>query len=145
MPKQEVIPYYNVPMHDENGKPILDLSSVRTWRAWYSQGGMTDRSREKLGHTDAGIILFRRMLKEQMDLVEDGGVPMNVFCDAEKMGDCIDLDPKMGETFYTGFDNFRNLYHKGYYKDDMDRYGPAMDLVIDLMRRVDEAGAIAKT
>jgi 5,5'-dehydrodivanillate O-demethylase oxygenase subunit len=145
VPKQEIIPYYNVPLYDESGNRILDFVLGQDFAAWDSQGSMTDRSREKLGQTDAGIILYRRMLKEQMDLVDDGGVPMNVFWDSDAMGECIDLDPIMGESFtVTGFDNFRNLYHKGYYRDDMDRYGPAMDQIVDLMRRVEEAGALAK-
>jgi hypothetical protein len=33
---------------------------------------------------------------------------------------------------------FRSNYHKGYAVDDADRYGPAMPLVIDLMRRIEE-------
>jgi 5,5'-dehydrodivanillate O-demethylase len=144
VPRQDVIPYYDVPLRDEKGEPILDYVLGQDMAAWYSQGDMTDRSREKLGETDTGIILYRRLLKEQMDLVEDGGEPMNVFRDPEQMGNCIDLDPKMGENFtVAGFDNFRNLYHKGYYRDDMDRYGSAMPLVLDLMRRVEEAGALA--
>ena len=39
------------------------------------------RDLEKLGQSDIGIILFRRMLMEQMQLMEDGGEPMNVFRD----------------------------------------------------------------
>jgi hypothetical protein len=34
-----------------------------------------------LGVTDVGIIMFRRMLEEQMQVVADGGEPMNVHRD----------------------------------------------------------------
>ena len=40
-----------------------------------------DRSKEKLGQSDVGLILFRRMLMEQVDIVEEGGDPMNTFRD----------------------------------------------------------------
>ena len=36
-----------------------------------------NRNLEKLGQSDVGLILFRRMLNEQMQIVEDGGDPMN--------------------------------------------------------------------
>ncbi|MEX2598848.1 MAG: hypothetical protein WD533_04240, partial [Dehalococcoidia bacterium] len=37
-----------------------------------------------LGESDRGVILMRRLLKEQMDVVQDGGDPMNVFRDSAK-------------------------------------------------------------
>ena len=42
---------------------------------WESQGTIADRSNETLGASDRGIILFRRMLSEQIDLVERGHDP----------------------------------------------------------------------
>jgi 5,5'-dehydrodivanillate O-demethylase oxygenase subunit len=40
-----------------------------------TQGGIADRSRECLGASDLGIVLFRRMLSEQIELVERGEEP----------------------------------------------------------------------
>ena len=37
-----------------------------------------------LGQSDRGLILYRKMLEEQVKIVEDGGEPMNVFRDAEE-------------------------------------------------------------
>ena len=34
-----------------------------------------------LGESDKGIILYRRLLREQMGIVADGGDPMNTFRD----------------------------------------------------------------
>jgi LigXa C-terminal domain like len=51
---------------------------------WYSQGGISDRSDEKLGTADKGIILYRRMLEQNARIVEDGGTPINYFTDAAK-------------------------------------------------------------
>jgi hypothetical protein len=42
---------------------------------------VTDRTTERLGATDVGIIMFRRMLDEQARIVEEGGEPMNVHRD----------------------------------------------------------------
>ncbi len=82
----EDIPVYHVPIAgvDEEGQPIwgqLDNNSGQDHFAWTSQGPRMDRSKEKLGQSDVGLILFRRMLAEQVDLVEEGGDPMNTFRD----------------------------------------------------------------
>ena len=135
--QQDVVPYYDIPLFDDKGEPILDYVLGQDLAAWWSQGEIADRSKEKLGQTDAGIILFRRLLKEQLNRIEDGGEPMNVFRDPTQ-NDIIHLDPRLDEML--GAINFRSFYHKGYYKDDVDRYGPLLEEVKDLMRRVEEAG-----
>lgn len=43
-----------------------------------------NRTREKRGESDAGVILMRRMLKEQAQIVADGGDPKCVFRDPER-------------------------------------------------------------
>ena len=42
---------------------------------WETQGAIYDRSTENLGATDRGIVMFRRMLAEQIDRVERGEDP----------------------------------------------------------------------
>ena len=84
--REDEIPVYHVPIAgvDEQGQPIwaqLDNNSGQDHFAWTSQGPRMRRDLEKLGQSDIGIILFRRMLMEQMQLMEDGGEPMNVFRD----------------------------------------------------------------
>ena len=97
---------------------------------------------------------MRRQFEEQMRIVEDGGDPMNVFRDAETMPSLIhggDWDETAGggkSSAVTGAGSalsaYRASYHKGYAIDDADRYGPAMPLVIDLMRRIEEAQEAAR-
>ncbi len=84
LPQQDVIPVYHLNIKDQSGQPILDYTLGQDLVGWWSQGTMVDRSLEKLGQSDKGVILFRRMLKEQMDIVEQGGDPMNVFRDPKK-------------------------------------------------------------
>ncbi|MCY4447268.1 MAG: Rieske 2Fe-2S domain-containing protein [Chloroflexi bacterium] len=47
--------------------------------AWPAQGPITDRTVEKLAETDRGLIMFRKMLEEQIQVVADGGDPINTF------------------------------------------------------------------
>jgi len=85
VPNQETIPHYEVPLpFDERGRvdwSKLDNNSGQDIVAWVTQGAITDRSREKLGESDKGIIMYRRMLQQQLAIVERGGEPMNVFRD----------------------------------------------------------------
>jgi 5,5'-dehydrodivanillate O-demethylase oxygenase subunit len=87
--EQESVPFYQVPMPgvDERGRPtwgLLDSNSGQDMVMWYSQGGISDRSEEKLGTADKGIILYRRMLEQNARIVEDGGEPINYFTDAAR-------------------------------------------------------------
>lgn len=85
----EDIPLYHptVPQLDENGQPRwdqLDSNSAQDPAAWITQGAIADRTREHLGRSDKGIIVFRQMLEENIRIVEDGGDPMNTFRDSEQ-------------------------------------------------------------
>jgi 5,5'-dehydrodivanillate O-demethylase oxygenase subunit len=52
--------------------------------AWETQGAIFDRSEEHLGATDRGIVMFRRLLAEQIAVVEQGGEPMALVRDPAK-------------------------------------------------------------
>src|SRR5207247_6799544 len=87
--RPEESPVYKVPMPgvDEEGLPIWELvdnNSGQDNYAWTSQGPVTPRWTEHLGESDKGIILYRRLLREQMGIVDDGGDPMNTFRDAAR-------------------------------------------------------------
>ena len=49
--------------------------------AWVTQGPIAQRNLEKLGESDEGIILYRRLLRDQIALAESGGDLMNVLHD----------------------------------------------------------------
>jgi 5,5'-dehydrodivanillate O-demethylase len=145
VPQQDVVPFYEVPIRDEAGKPILDYVLAQDMIAWWSQGDIVDRSKEKLGRTDIPVIFLRRQLDEQIRIVEHGGDPMNVFRDpaiAEQIlhgsGDEPSAfgDSPSGSLAAVG--GFRALYHKGFAIDDGDRYGPAVPLIQALHRRIEE-------
>ena len=84
--RPEDIPLYEVPLPgvDKYGMPIwevMDNNSGQDNYAWQSQGPITPRWTEMLGESDKGIIFYRRLLREQMAIVADGGDPMNTFRD----------------------------------------------------------------
>jgi 5,5'-dehydrodivanillate O-demethylase len=69
---------------DENGVlpwNYLDNNSGQDMGAWVTQGDIADRTGENLGRSDKGVILYRRMLEQNIRIVEDGGDPMNTFRD----------------------------------------------------------------
>ncbi len=95
VPKQEKIPFYEVPVPLPDGEgrldwTLMDNNGGQDMWAWYSQGAIADRSTEALGLSDKGIILFRRLLKEQLAKMEAGDDPMNVFRDPAN-NQCITL------------------------------------------------------
>ena len=63
---------------------IPDLVNHQDFVAWITQGLNADRTMEKLGESDRGIIMFRKQLRREMNVIADGGEPMNVFRDAAK-------------------------------------------------------------
>jgi 5,5'-dehydrodivanillate O-demethylase oxygenase subunit len=82
-PTQETVPYYDVPAVAEDGTCIVDYTLGQDMMAWATQGPIARRELEKLGQSDVGIILFRKLLHEQMAHVERGEDVMNTFRDAE--------------------------------------------------------------
>ncbi len=97
---QPKVPYYIIPPSvDTQGLPIweeLDNNGGQDIMAWVAQSGVVDRSKEKLGESDRGVILYRELLQRQLRIVEDGGEPMNVFRDPAK-NECIEVPPRSGQ------------------------------------------------
>jgi 5,5'-dehydrodivanillate O-demethylase len=52
--------------------------------AWETQGPMADRAKEHLGESDRGIILFRKLLRDQIRAVETGDDPLGTNMDLKK-------------------------------------------------------------
>ena len=72
------------PIRDENGEYRLTEVLVQDAMAWETQGAPTDRTQEHLGVGDEGIILLRKVLREQIEVVRNGGDPLGVIRDAQK-------------------------------------------------------------
>jgi len=82
LPRQDSVPLVHTPSLTDAGRPDLTYTLGQDMVGWYSQGPVVDRSEERLAESDKGVILFRRLLKEQMKIVEEGGEPtIGVFRD----------------------------------------------------------------
>jgi 5,5'-dehydrodivanillate O-demethylase len=88
VPKQDVVPYREVALKDGQGRWIVDLVFNQDYMAWVTQGPVADRTKEVLGASDRGVIMFRKQLRRELNVLEDGGEPMNVFRDEAKAA-CI--------------------------------------------------------
>jgi len=77
-------PWEFFPIRDETGQYRLDHVLVQDAMAWETQGAITDRTQEHLGAGDEGIIMFRKLLREQIDTVQRGGEPLGVIRDPAK-------------------------------------------------------------
>jgi 5,5'-dehydrodivanillate O-demethylase len=72
-------PLFDVPFRDERGDYILDFIDGQDIMAWESQGALADRSKERLGSSDRGVTLWRRLLERELDKVAAGQDPMCVL------------------------------------------------------------------
>ena len=85
--RQDSVPVDIMPSDlDQSGDYSLASFFSQDRMAWETQGAVLDRGRELLGASDRGIALLRRMLEEQIAIVEKGGEPMGLLRDPEKNG-----------------------------------------------------------
>jgi len=137
-PKQDVAPYYIPPTHDADGKPILDYVLAQDAILWVAQGPIADRTLELLGRTDIPIVLLRHQLDEQIKRVEQGLEPMNYFRESPAMIHPTGSAPDYSNPNKLNKHAFRKYYHKGFANDDADRYGPVIETVKELHRKIEE-------
>ena len=125
-PTQEQIPYYEVPMVDATGRHVIDNIDGQDMMAWVTEGPVHDRSQEKLAESDKGIILYRRLLREQMEKVAEGVDPMNVF-----------RDPAKAERISLVQDAFESLARMspGVLQSNQAKYSPVVEELDRLLTR----------
>jgi 5,5'-dehydrodivanillate O-demethylase oxygenase subunit len=71
-------------LRDERGQYRLDHVLVQDAMAWETQGALTDRTLEHLGVGDEGIIVLRKLLREQIERVEQGKDPLGIIRNPER-------------------------------------------------------------
>jgi 5,5'-dehydrodivanillate O-demethylase oxygenase subunit len=87
--EQETVPYkYIGPIkeeYDDYGyarfRHHMQTFASQDGMAWETQGTLTDRTQERLGVSDKGIIMFRQMLQKQIEAVAQGRDPLGVIRD----------------------------------------------------------------
>lgn len=85
LPEQNPVPTFDVPIKD-----FPDFVLGQDLMVWSSQGEIVDRTVERLAESDKGLVMFRNLLREQIEVVEAGGDPINTFRDPDK-NQCINL------------------------------------------------------
>jgi len=110
----EKVHTYEVPFVDEQGEFIVDNVDGQDMMAWISQGPIADRSLENLGSTDKGIVMYRRMLKREMQKVQAGIDPMGIVRESSR-NERIDLpNEKKKHHNSDGFTSFMMRTHAKY-------------------------------
>lgn len=110
----EKVHTYEVPYLDEQGEFIVDNVDGQDMMAWISQGPIADRTQENLGATDKGVVMYRRMLKREMDKVQAGIDPMGLVRDSRR-NERIDLpNEKKKHHNSDGFTSFMMRTHAKY-------------------------------
>jgi 5,5'-dehydrodivanillate O-demethylase len=85
------IPVLDYAYKHEDGRLVVDTVSGQDMMVWVTQGPISDRTTERLGTTDKGVIMYRALLEEQMLKVERGEEPMAVVRDPAKNTPMIDI------------------------------------------------------
>ena len=83
-PADQDPPFEHCALKGPDGRFNMTMVPAQDAMAWETQGGVADRSQENLGASDIGVITLRKLLKEQIDIVRNGGEPMGVIRDPEK-------------------------------------------------------------
>jgi len=80
--KQDRIPYGYSPIKDPGtGRWITSHIMNQDFVAWVGQGVVADRTREHLGESDRGVLMLRKRMFEQLEVVRAGGEPKGVIRD----------------------------------------------------------------
>jgi 5,5'-dehydrodivanillate O-demethylase oxygenase subunit len=141
-PQQDLIPWYEVPLYHEDGRPILDAVLCQDAHSWIAQGPIADRTKEHLGRTDTAVVFIRKQFEEQLRAVEAGRDPMNVFRDQDSMPEVLHGGKWAVSTETIEMDSdsaaAMSAYNRGYnIHEDANRYGPAMPLILKMMKNME--------
>jgi len=77
-------PVQHVGTKNSDGEFHLDHFTSQDHMAWETQGPIADRTIEHLGEGDRGIILLRKLLREQIQAVQNGRDPVGINRDPSK-------------------------------------------------------------
>src|SRR5438445_1924876 len=103
----EQIPLYDMPSPVLNryGQPQFEFLDnevdPQDNAVFVSQGVVYDRTKELLGESDQGIVLYRHLLDNQMQVVASGKDPINVFREPGE-NICLNLPTESREKLLTG-------------------------------------------
>jgi len=123
----EGCPVSDAPQRGADGEYMLQYVYAQDVMAWETQGPIARRHLEKLGSTDRGVTMFRRMLLRELEKVRAGIDPMGVIRDPARNG-IIDLPMEIGKDMND--DGFELLVRR-----NMVGLSPVGEEIIDVYRR----------
>jgi 5,5'-dehydrodivanillate O-demethylase len=92
-PPQRTIPVCQYPCrHESDGRIIVETTKGQDIMAWITQGAICDRGTEHLATSDRGVVLFRKLLLENIEKVERGEDPLGVIRDPAKNFPMIEIE-----------------------------------------------------
>jgi 5,5'-dehydrodivanillate O-demethylase len=68
----------------DDGEFHLEEFTSQDHMAWETQGAIADRAKEHLGESDRGVIILRKLLREQIHAVQNGENPIGINTDPAK-------------------------------------------------------------
>jgi 5,5'-dehydrodivanillate O-demethylase oxygenase subunit len=121
----ESVQQYEVPTRKADGTFLVELLDAQDVMAWVTQGPIAKRELEKLGTTDRGVIMFRKMLEREIDKVAAGQDPMGVIREPAK-NTVIDLHVEYDKNMNS--DGIANRFSR-----TQARYNPYLKELIDVL------------
>jgi 5,5'-dehydrodivanillate O-demethylase oxygenase subunit len=88
-PKPITVKYSS--LFDDDGKLIADTIPKQDMIGWVGQGPVSDRTREHLTASDKGVILYHKLLAENMERVERGEDPLGTIRDRAENEPMVDI------------------------------------------------------
>ncbi len=124
------VPVFDVPAQRPDGEFQLDLLDAQDVMAWSTQGPVAKRHLERLGWTDRGVILLRKILNRELEKIANGEDPMGVIRDPANAR--IDIPVEHGKDMFS--DGFASLV-----KRTQVRHYPYVDELLDVFKTANPA------
>ncbi len=92
-------------LFEADGKLTADSIPKQDMIGWVGQGAISDRTREHLTASDKGVILYHKLLSENMEKVARGEDPMGIIRDLAENEPVVNLNRE-----FNGMRAFENKY-----------------------------------
>ena len=112
---------------NEDGEFRVELIDGQDVMAWCTPGPIADRTAERLGWTDRGVIHWRKMLLRELENIEAGRDPLGTIRDPAK-NEIIELPIEHGRAQFE--EGFAIMSRKASW-----RFYPHLEELIDLFTR----------
>jgi 5,5'-dehydrodivanillate O-demethylase len=118
-PNKDLVVRHEPLEYDDAGRIIATYVTRQDEMAWVAQGAVSDRTTEHLATSDKGILVYRKLILENIERVARGEDPMAVIRDPSENFPMISIDRRSTlAAFKVGVTE--NLGGPGYYVEDRE-------------------------